>query len=321
MYRLVLLLPVVLNTYKADPDAEKLSYDIHFWIGEESTQDEYGVAAYKTVELDDLLGGAPVQHRQTMGHETEMFLSYFPNGLIIKSGGIESGFHHVTTEEYKPHLLQIHRAGGKCRAYEVDLAVKSMDKGDCFILDSGAKVYVYLGEGSDPFEKNKAASLAENMISDRNGKATQAEVDEAFWTLLGGTEAEVTDGESAAHKVPESTTPKLYSMEDETHEWKLIKEGAMTAEDIKDDDVQLLDVGTDIFVCVGSAAPEGEKKDAMILAQKFLVAAPGPNYIPLHSVKPGQNPNKESWTKAFSAEEGVPPEPEPEAEPEPEPAA
>jgi len=45
---------IILNTYKTPP-SDELLYDVHFWIGQYSTQDEYGTAAYKTVELDTLV--------------------------------------------------------------------------------------------------------------------------------------------------------------------------------------------------------------------------------------------------------------------------
>uniref|UniRef100_K1PKS0 Severin n=1 Tax=Magallana gigas TaxID=29159 RepID=K1PKS0_MAGGI len=51
------------QTYKKE-DSDALLYDVHFWIGKYSTQDEYATAAYKTVELDTYLDDAPVQHRE-----------------------------------------------------------------------------------------------------------------------------------------------------------------------------------------------------------------------------------------------------------------
>ena len=84
--------------------------DIFFWLGCETSQDEQGVAAIKAVELDELLGGSPVQHREVQGHESQDFLSAFPSGLIIRSGGVESGMRKVNHE----HQTKLYRiAGGK----------------------------------------------------------------------------------------------------------------------------------------------------------------------------------------------------------------
>uniref|UniRef100_A0A8C7S882 Scinderin n=1 Tax=Oncorhynchus mykiss TaxID=8022 RepID=A0A8C7S882_ONCMY len=72
---------VVLHTVK---QRESCFYDLHYWLGKECSQDESTAAAIFTVQLDDFLGGKPVQYRELQGFESTAFTRYFKGGITYK---------------------------------------------------------------------------------------------------------------------------------------------------------------------------------------------------------------------------------------------
>jgi len=91
-------------------DHAPFSWNIHFWLGTESSIDERGVAAYKTVELDTRLGGVPVQYRELQGSESASFRELFPT-LQYLPGGVASGLRHVDPSEYAGWTASVHTIG------------------------------------------------------------------------------------------------------------------------------------------------------------------------------------------------------------------
>lgn len=280
---------IVLNTYFVkDPvtgkKTDKLAWDVHFWLGKDTSIDERGVAAYKTVELDDLLDDGPVQHRETMGNESPLFQSYFKGGIQYLSGGIESGFRKVKPEEYKPRLLEVRKTSKTVKATQVDCTVASMNLGDCYILDSGPKVYKYLGPESSAFEKSAAAALAANICNGRDGKSKVSLVDDDFWTILGGAEADVPDAASAdakKAKVPaaeggfgkdEVTVLQISDASGSVTFTKLEPadpKGYTTAQ-LDTNDVFVVDSGISIFIWRGKGSTQQEKSQAWKLVDQYI---------------------------------------------------
>ncbi|XP_065196532.1 gelsolin, cytoplasmic-like [Sycon ciliatum] len=177
---------IVLHTKRGSTGWE---WHIHFWLGEETSKDEAGVAAYKSVELDDGLGGSPVQHREVQNHESQQFMSYFKGGVQYKEGGVASGFRKVD-KTHKVRLLHI-KGKRQVRVVPVDVKVSSLNRGDVFVLDNGQQIYVWNGDKSRRNEKMKGMEVARQLRDEeRGGKAhivvlEEKEDDEAFWKALG----------------------------------------------------------------------------------------------------------------------------------------
>jgi len=122
-------------------------YIIGSAIGSESSQDEYGVAAYKTVELDELLEGEPIQHREIEGRESNGFVSLFSDGITYLAGGIDSGFRSVSDEDGNDLLginclYRVYKKKGEqtTRCFEVAMDCSSLNESDAFLLDAGSKI-------------------------------------------------------------------------------------------------------------------------------------------------------------------------------------
>ncbi|CAF1060603.1 unnamed protein product [Rotaria magnacalcarata] len=178
---------IILSTSKK-PHQNKINWDIHYWLGKGSTAGEYATADYKTVELDEYLGGGPIQHREVEGHESMLLMSYFNDQIKNFKGGFESGFNHVKPSEYQPWLL--HFKGKKhVRVLQVTLERVSLNSGDVFVLDTGLVLYQWNGKSSSGQERLKAALYCRALDDERRGLPEafvleDGDQDEKFWSYF-----------------------------------------------------------------------------------------------------------------------------------------
>ncbi|KAJ1458891.1 serine hydrolase-domain-containing protein [Pelagophyceae sp. CCMP2097] len=290
---------IILSTKK---DGPKLVWDIHFWLGETTSQDEMGIAAYKSVELDDLLDQAPIQHREVMKHESVQFSKLFKQVEYLE-GGVKSGFNHVEAGTYVAKLLQVKKTKHTIKVIEVPCTKAAMNQGDCYILDAGHALYSWFGENASAFEKAKCGTVASNIANSRHGKTKVVmHLDADFWAALGG-EGEIKESDGGALVVDEEFGEGiLYKLSDESGKLMCteVARGELSKDMLGSEDVYLVDAGLEVFVYVGSNASDQERRNAMSTAVSYLGSTGKPLHTPLHLLKQGSKVVNEHWNKIFA---------------------
>uniref|UniRef100_UPI0037E9BCBC advillin n=1 Tax=Semicossyphus pulcher TaxID=241346 RepID=UPI0037E9BCBC len=276
---------LLLSTQKV---SSSLSYDIHYWIGSQSSQDEQGAAAVYTIQLDEFLGSTPVQHREVQNHESDDFRGYFKQGIIYKKGGVASGMKHVDTNTYDIKRLLHVKGKKRVVATEVEMSWKSFNLGDVFLLDIGKTIVQWNGPKSNRQERLKGMLLAKDIRDrERGGRAEirviegDAESDSAqnmeiLNDALGGRTAELKAGppdETADQELKSQLT--LYHVSDAEGQMKVeeVASRPLVQDLLNHDDCFFLDQGgTKIFVWKGKKANKNERQAAMSRALEFIKA-------------------------------------------------
>ncbi|OAE27442.1 hypothetical protein AXG93_3911s1240 [Marchantia polymorpha subsp. ruderalis] len=239
-------------------------YDVHFWLGKSTSQDEAGAAAIKTVELDAALGGRAVQYRECQGHETDLFLSYFKPCIIPLEGGIASGFKKV------PYARQ------------------SLNHDDVFILDTKEKIYQFNGANSSIQERGKALEVVQHLkdtnhdgdcdivIVDDGKLGAEAETGE-FWSLFGGFAPLGRKHVPHEDSKKQPFLVKLFCVGEGKP--KEVEHGPVLKKNLLDThNCFLLDAGNEMFVWMGRETTLEQRKAATLSAEEFISSQERPTF-------------------------------------------
>ncbi|XP_004922200.1 gelsolin [Bombyx mori] len=296
---------IVLNT---TGDKDRLTWDIHFWLGSRTSQDEAGAAAILTVNLDDeQFQGSAVQHREVQYYESKEFLEYFSPAIRYLKGGHASGFSHVTINEgTEKRLFQI-KGKRNVRVKQVKPTFESLNNGDCFILDVDHQIFVFVGEKAKGVERMKAITVA-NQIKDQdhNGRADIEVVDseahdgifDRFFDALGsGNKEAIADAEEGGDDQEfERVVTKevsLSEISDKTGSIRITRLPApLKKEQLNTDECYVLDTGSysGIYVWVGRGSNLKEKAEAMNRAEQYLKYHDYPAWVHVSKVPEGAEP-------------------------------
>uniref|UniRef100_A0A4W5P2M2 Villin-1 n=1 Tax=Hucho hucho TaxID=62062 RepID=A0A4W5P2M2_9TELE len=280
------------------------TYDIHYWLGKDTSNDEQGAAAIYTTMMDEHLGGVAVQHREAQGYESDTFRGYFKQGIIYKKGGVASGMKQVETNTYNIRRL-LHVKGNKhVVAGEVDMSWNSFNKGDVFLLDLGNLIIQWNGPKSNRMERLKGMTLAKDIRDRERGGRAQVSVvegddekssEEAMKLMkqhLGETRRDIRDCIAPDDIVDQKlkSSVKLFHISDAQGNL-VVQEVAvkpLTQDLLNHEDCFLLDQGgIRIFIWKGKKASKTERSESLEKAEAYKKAKGYPISTYIETVNDG----------------------------------
>jgi hypothetical protein len=122
------------------------TYNLHYWIGKESSLDKAACAAIRATQLNSLLGSVCKHYREAQADESKIFRSYFGGQLeYTTEGSTDSAFRVVEKKDYAPRLYRVYDNKGTKLIELVECSPRSLNSREVFIVDTPAALHVWVG--------------------------------------------------------------------------------------------------------------------------------------------------------------------------------
>jgi len=169
----------------------------------------------------------------------------------------------------------------------VDEKAKNLNAGDCFVLLTPGKMFMWQGSGANVSEVETAKAVAENLKFSREcvDVLEGSEPDE-FWDALGGKD----DYPKEKVQLDSDREPQLFHCSNETGSFKVEPIYDFAQADLEEDDVFLLDTYTAVFIWLGSECNQTEKAKTTETAMAYMKAQQYDADTPIITVKSGDEP-------------------------------
>ena len=295
--------------------SRSLVSEIFLWLGAATSTLEQGVASVIAVELDEMLGGGWVLHREVQGHESGPFCHVFDNVLEYlppRSSEPEPG---------GSSLLSIEGDELVCRTSVVALAASSVHASGVFVLDQSSRLILWQGPASSNRVRARAVTvcmrrrqrgggMAEVSIAEPSTAAAPG-TDGEFWAALGGMPARGLPPVAPVLPLAEggATALQLWQLSEVTAAYngrkklQVLEMGArgkpLRREMLSSTESFLLVSGARLWVWVGREAVTGERQKAMLYGQSFLQGKGLPLWTPVTRILEGAEPA--AFTACFDA--------------------
>lgn len=271
------------------PQEDNLKFVVYFWQGRHASKMGWLTFTFSLQKKFEALFGNKLEviqmHQQ---RENIKFMSHFKQKFVIHNGKRKSGLPQKPIGFYH---LRSNRNPLTLRCIEIEPQSSRLNSGFCYLLrinsqptngytsqdelveekhlETNSTIYVWIGSKSIQSEAKLAEEIAKEKFSINCTQLSVIVIQEGhepdeFWLALGGKHPYETDASFMHHS-------RLFKCSNDKGYFNISERCSdFCQDDLSDDDIMILDNGTQVFLWVGPKSSEVEVKLAYKSAQVYV---------------------------------------------------